>query len=179
MADRTTPHTPNARTREGRKDWAPAFLAALKGATVGRAAHAAGVGRRTAYDRRERDPEFAEQWDAAIEEGIEELEAEAARRAMEGSDTLIMFLLKARRPKVYSERYRVEHAGRIEAPPAAMAPIADHLDPDVQAALTAFLRSVGHARERRLAADGKLGSMTPAEVDERHRRFDDAWSRRG
>jgi hypothetical protein len=176
MPDRTnrTPQRAHARTCE---DWADRFLAVLRSATVSDAARAAGVGRSTVYDRRDRDAEFRQAWDDVVEQSVEELELEARKRAMEGSDQLLMFLLRARRPKVFSERYRVEHAGRIEAPPAAMVDIADHLDPEAQAAANEFLRAVGHARERRLAKEGKLG-LTPAEVDERHKHFDAAWSRR-
>ena len=55
-----------ARTR----DWAPVFLASLaRTGSVRASARAAGVGRRTVYDRRERDLEFAAAWDAAFELG--------------------------------------------------------------------------------------------------------------
>src|SRR5579872_5816316 len=51
-----------------RWDWAPLFLAALERSGMVRAsARACGVGRRTVYDRRERDPDFAAAWDAALE----------------------------------------------------------------------------------------------------------------
>ena len=43
------------------------------------------------------------------------LEAEAYRRAMAGSDRLMAFLLKARRPQVYRERVDVRHGGEADA----------------------------------------------------------------
>ena len=53
-----------------RETWTPVFLAALeRSGSVRLAARLAGVGRSTAYDRRERDAEFAAAWDAAFETG--------------------------------------------------------------------------------------------------------------
>lgn len=97
--------------------------------TVSQACEAAGVGRSTVYDRRKVDEEFAAAWDAIAESTTELLEQEAFRRAHDGwierpildedgneigqvrkfSDTLLIFLLKARRPHIYRER--VEHSG--------------------------------------------------------------------
>ncbi len=49
-------------------DWPPLFLEALAASGLIRAsARAVGIGRRTAYDRRDRDPEFAAAWDAALQ----------------------------------------------------------------------------------------------------------------
>ncbi len=91
-------------------------------------ASATGIGRRTAYVARERDTDFAAEWDDVLDEAIEQLEAEGYRRALHGvekaiyqrgepvgtireySDALRMFLLRARNPKVYSERYRPDVA---------------------------------------------------------------------
>lgn len=104
------------------------FLAALaKGHTVTAAAGMAAVGRRTVYEWRESDPEFAKQWEDAYAAGTEVFEQEARRRAVEGiergvyymgervdtqrefSDTLMMFMLKARAPEKYRERLDVKH----------------------------------------------------------------------
>jgi hypothetical protein len=48
------------------------------------AAGAAGVGVSTVYDARRRDPEFARQWDEAIEAGYATLEALLIERAAKG-----------------------------------------------------------------------------------------------
>src|SRR4051812_36233108 len=75
------------------------FLDALaSGFSVSAAASAAGMGRQTAYDLRKRDPEFAVAWEDAIESETDLLEDEARRRALEGSDLLLIFQLKTRRP---------------------------------------------------------------------------------
>ena len=99
------------------------FLDALAGGdSVTGACLAAGLRRRTAYQWRADDPDFATAWEEAIEAGTDLLEDEARRRAVEGvehplmyqgrqvatvrkhSDALLMFLLKARRPEVFRER---------------------------------------------------------------------------
>lgn len=149
------------------------FLSAVSdGATIGEAAHEAGVNRKTVYRWKESDAEFAEAWDESLEEGTELLEREAVRRAVHGveepvvyqgqltplyeynpdgtlvmvetrernakgrmvtvskpvqardaegnprfltirkpSDTLMIFMLKSRRPNTYRERGSIEHTG--------------------------------------------------------------------
>ena len=92
--------------------WAPAFLAALRSTgIVTLAAHAAQIDRNAPYAARRRNPVFAQQWDAAIEDGIQMLEAEARRRAIKGSDLLMIFLLKAHRPERYRDNLHVENTG--------------------------------------------------------------------
>jgi hypothetical protein len=104
------------------RPWEDVFLEAIRQAcNVTSACRLAGIGRRTAYNHREQDETFAARWDEAIEEGCDELEAEARRRAKDGvekpvfwrgqrvatvqeySDTLLIFLLKAYRPEKFRE----------------------------------------------------------------------------
>lgn len=99
-------------------DWHERFLVSLASyGNVTAAASAAGVSRGFAYESRHDDPAFASDWDAALDIGTSALEDEARRRAFEGvekpiyqggslvgqvqeySDTLLIFLLKAHRPK--------------------------------------------------------------------------------
>lgn len=83
------------------------FLRALsEGLHVCEAVRRAGVSRSTVYNWKNEDPAFAEAWDDAKEEYVDRLEVEATRRALAGSDTLLIFLLKSHRPDVYSERVR-------------------------------------------------------------------------
>ena len=90
-------------TLDGRK---AAFLDALKwGASVARAAAAAGVCREQPYAWRRADPAFASAWRTALEAGTDALEDLALEFAGKGSERLLIFLLKARRPEVYRERY--------------------------------------------------------------------------
>jgi hypothetical protein len=96
-----------ARTRKGA--WRAVFLRALaKTPSVTVACKTAGVNRRTAYDHRERDAEFAEQWDSALNESLDVLEHEIYQRALKDDAQLAMFLLKAHRPEVYRENVRHE-----------------------------------------------------------------------
>jgi hypothetical protein len=109
--------------------WRETFLCALEASgNVSASARRAGVGRATAYRHRQAEPEFRSGWDQAIETAMDDLEAEARRRAVDGwdepvffkgevcghirrySDALIMFLLKAYRPE-FRDNYRVEHSG--------------------------------------------------------------------
>lgn len=112
-----------------------------------------GAERRTIYKWRESDSQFREKYDEAEVEATEHLEAEAWRRAVEGdtvetpiiykgdvvdtivetkrSDTLLIFLLKARAPEKYRDvlsvrgEYRanvnVKHEHSLSADPDRLA----------------------------------------------------------
>jgi hypothetical protein len=101
------------------------FLERLsRGASVSAAAKGAGYARRSLYRWRAADAELAAAWDDALEVDTDLLEDEALRRALHGvaeprfyegkarghvqkySDTLLIFLLKARRPEKYSDKAR-------------------------------------------------------------------------
>lgn len=111
--------------------------------SVSDAARKAGVGRRTVYQWREAEPDFAAAWDEALETAIDALESEAWRRAREGvekpligrvakdtdgiittvreySDSLMTTLLKAHRPEKYRERAEVKHTGLTPQQAAGM-----------------------------------------------------------
>lgn len=113
-----------ARTEKGEAAQLERFLDALsQTASVTRACEVASLPRRTVYNWRARDPAFAGAWEAALDLGTDALEDEAVRRAMQGterpvyqgktlvghirdySDTLLIFMLKARRPEKYRERF--------------------------------------------------------------------------
>ena len=97
--------------------WQEAFLGHLRETgNVSAAARAAGTCRSRCYEWRRRDPAFVAAWADALEEAADKLEMEAFRRAVKGfgegrffqgsvvgevtrySDSLLMFLLRARRP---------------------------------------------------------------------------------
>lgn len=87
-----------------------AFLAAF--AFCGNVTHAclnSKVGRRTHYEWLEKDAKYAAAFESAQDEAADNLEEEARKRAMGGSDTLLIFLLKGALPEKYRERY--EHTG--------------------------------------------------------------------
>ena len=103
-------------------------------ANVTKASDAIGIDRFSLYRIRDKDEEFRLQWDEAVERGTNRLEDEAVRRATEGwdepvfylgqqtgmvrkfSDTLLIFMLKARRPEKFRERIEQQHTGKDGAP---------------------------------------------------------------
>lgn len=106
------------------------FLAAFAvSGNVSAACVEAGVSRRVVYDWKGNDPSFLEAFEEAELASTEALEEEARRRAAIGteepvwhngqqvgtvrkySDTLLIFLLKARNPSKYRERWQLQHAG--------------------------------------------------------------------
>ena len=90
------------------------FLKALRETgIVTDAAKILGVDRTTVYRERDRNPQFKADWEQVNEWVTEELEQEARRRAMKGSDTLLMFMLRAKRPSVYRESVNVNHGGKV------------------------------------------------------------------
>lgn len=122
--------TRTERTEEKRA----AFLKALEenGGNITAACKSARYPRQTAYEARERDPAFAKAWDEAMERGIDALEDEALRRAHNGtlkpvyyqgskcgtvrefSDTLLIFMLKAKRPLKFRDNVAIEHSGKVD-----------------------------------------------------------------
>jgi len=104
--------------------WRSLFFDMLrKTGNVSAAARHAGRPRAYFYRLRKHDADFASDWDDALEEAADWLELEALRRAIDGteegryfrgemigtitrySDSLLMFLLKARRPAVFGNRH--------------------------------------------------------------------------
>lgn len=119
MANRTK-FTTNARER---------FINSLRvDANVTKAADAAGISRRCAYDHKDDDPEFSAAWDEAVESALDRAEGELWRRGVDGvdkpvtyqgqitahykeySDTALLALLKARRD-AYKDKRQLEHSG--------------------------------------------------------------------
>lgn len=93
------------------------FLDALRdGNSVAYSAKKAGVTRKTMYVWRKADAEFSEAWDEALDEGTDGLEDEAIKRAKNGSDTLMIFMLKARRREVYADLVKQWHSGPNDKP---------------------------------------------------------------
>jgi len=92
------------------------------GMSPGKAARTAGISRAGAYRWRNEDPAFDRAWVEAVAEGIDKLEDEAFRRAVDGynartvrdkdgniisemreySDSLLALLLKVRRPETFN-----------------------------------------------------------------------------
>lgn len=84
-----------------------------QGYSVSAACKAEGIGRTAYYDWVKADPVFAQATTEAIERGTDVLEDVARTRAVKQSDTLLIFLLKARRPEKFKENVNVKHSGTI------------------------------------------------------------------
>jgi len=85
------------------------FIAALKRLhNVRVACEVLQIGRRTAYDWKDSDPDFSERWDEAIEFSKEALESATYLKAIEGKTpaaiTASIFLLKGMYPSKYADR---------------------------------------------------------------------------
>lgn len=132
----TPPAAPPAAKKRARpsrarsRDWKPTFLTALRETrSAAAAAERAGISRQSAYEHRQKDPEFAAAW-ATVDESItDDLEQEAVRRATDGvsepvfyqgkevgqvrrySDSLLQFLLRGRRRDVYGDRTEITGQG--------------------------------------------------------------------
>lgn len=101
--------TPKKR-RSNTGDWKAAFIKALSNtANVRESCKAAGVARQTAYDAKSNDPAFSDAWQSAMDDALDDLEKAARSRALNISDTLLIFLLKSHRRAVYGDRVALEH----------------------------------------------------------------------
>lgn len=98
---------------------------------VSKAAAECGIASGTAYSHRADDPAFARDWDAALEERLDNAEEELYRRAVEGfdepafykggkcgnirrySDSNLQFLLKSRRRHVFGDKTQVDMRGAL------------------------------------------------------------------
>jgi hypothetical protein len=108
-------------TPKRRADWRPVFLSIFRQTgIVALGCRGAGISRTQAYRERQQNARFADDWADAEEDATEVLEAEARRRAMSTSDTLLIFLFKARRPSVYRETIRVDLRREAETLAATM-----------------------------------------------------------
>lgn len=135
---------------------------------ITQAAIHAGIERKTIYNWQEHDDEFAVAFREAELKATEHLEAEARRRAVEGvdkqrrvydnrgnlideytetsySDTLLIFLLKARAPEKYRDRHDITTGGQ------PLQQSTDELDAAIERRLA--LMAIGSQGADALAAD--------------------------
>lgn len=131
------------------KEKLTAFCAALASTgMVRKACDAVGISMQTAFRWRKDIPQFADMWDEASNVGTTLAEDEAWRRAVDGvdkpvyykgeridtikehSDTLLVTILRARKPDVYRDNSRLELAGKLE--------LSSMTDDDLRAELAAL-----------------------------------------
>lgn len=93
-------------TREERED---EFIRLLgMGCTVREAAKAVALSFSTMYRKRADDAEFARRWDNAQRVRVDHLVREAERRALRGSDKLLMFLLQSYDPMRFRHQQSID-----------------------------------------------------------------------
>lgn len=96
----------------------------LEGHTVEAAARAAGVTRTTVLLARRADAEFREQFEAAREVGAEIIDDElwaGARGIKKINFHAVIAVLNARKPQMYRQNFKVEHAGSVAVTSDALA----------------------------------------------------------
>ena len=84
------------------------------------AGNAIGIARTTNWTWRQ-DPVFSARCIEAKKVALGDLENEAHRRAMKGSDKLLMFLLQSQAPEKYNLVQKVEHSGDVSVHQAILA----------------------------------------------------------
>lgn len=90
------------------------FLDALEvGDSPSKAARKAGGTLQNFKSWRDADENFKRDWEEAEEEGTQFLEDAATERAIDKSDPLMMFMLKARKPEKYDRGGKLELSGNI------------------------------------------------------------------
>lgn len=138
---------------------------------ITRAAQMVGIHRATHHEWMKTDPEYAAAFEAACDQAVEVMEAEAWRRAMQGvekpifqggklvgsvqeySDTLLIFQLKGLRP----QKYRDNFSGRIEIDATV-----HNGDSDIDREIAGLLE-----KQRRLDDVERVGEGTPAVAPDR------------
>ena len=94
-----------------------AFLTALaKGHSISGASRIVGMSRANAY-RWIKSDKFREAYELAMEFGTQTLEYYALMRATDHdnpSDSVLMFLLRSRRPETYREQVALHHSGEVD-----------------------------------------------------------------
>lgn len=134
------------------------------GGNVSKAAQLIGVTRKSLYEHRQQDEEFAKEWDKAVDQGIDRLEDEAKRRAFEGvdepilykgdvvqyitkySDTLLIFLLKGHREK-YRERHEITGDLKSDVKITGLAKLFEGIDTETIRRILSALRD-GNRKKR-------------------------------
>ena len=96
------------------KRWMAPFLSKFaETGIVAIAARYAKIGRDTVYRYKRDDPEFAARYADAEKQAVVVLEDVATKRAIEKSDTMLIFLLKCRDREKYGDRAETVHSGAI------------------------------------------------------------------
>jgi hypothetical protein len=86
----------------------PAFLLGFRNSGNVRAScQAAGISRKEAYKQRTKSVRFREAWDEALDDAVDVLEAEAWKRARNGSDYILWRMLASLRREKYGDAIKI------------------------------------------------------------------------
>lgn len=156
--------------------WQPVFLDQLsKFANVTRAAKAAGVFPSIPYYYRKKDPQFAQAWAQAYEEGVDEAEGilqDHMRNNSKGGVVATIFWLKGRRRSVFGDKAEISGPGGGAIPVTHMLDTmkdqlkkirADQEDPALAAKNITPLPEAPEAEPVPVEADEDLPGLAPAE----------------
>lgn len=91
------------------------------GVSMSEVAAAIGIDRATFFRWRQEDPEFNARLHAKLVINKDMLQAEAERRALRGSDKLLMFLLERYDPEKFHLAQKLEHSGAVDLASAVLA----------------------------------------------------------
>ena len=140
---------PNPPVRKPSKTRQKRFLAAYRECgVIRRAAQVAGINHKNHYAWM-KNPEYAKSFKEADEDAVDALEYIARQRALEKSDTLLIFLLRAKCPEKYGRAStvyidkRVEHSGTVglqQVAPDHEAESIDQFPLELRRQMLAFLR---------------------------------------
>lgn len=92
------------------------LIAFCESGNITQSAAAAECERTIHYYWLQEDPAYAKAFEQAEARFADNLEAEARRRAIQGSDTLMIFLLKGAKPDRYADRSKVALGGDANSP---------------------------------------------------------------
>lgn len=97
----------------------PMFIQAMRNTGNVRAScQAAGISRQTAYAERRKNARFREEWDEALQDAIDLLEATAWKMARDGNPYLVWKMLQSLRQNVYGDKKTIDvtmrHEDRIQ-----------------------------------------------------------------
>jgi len=106
---------------------------------------------------------YAEAFKVAQETAVERLEAEARRRAMASSDTLLIFLLKGHRPERYRDNYKVEMNGTTSVEGKVVHEHTARLTHEERCQRINELVGIAHARRLGLPDAGGEGGTGPTD----------------
>jgi hypothetical protein len=144
---------------------------------ITRAAAVAKITRRPHYDWLAAEPDYVRAFKEAGDTAADRLVEEARRRAMVGSDVLLIFLLKGLRPETYRDNHHLTFKGKVDSDVRTNAPpkltdeqerVLDDYERDVPLSLRIQVEeALDKARQEREEGNGQLnGRPVPESVQD-------------